>query len=67
MGSAMSAVDINDAGSEGVAWVPGRTFIMGSERYPVEAPAHFVYVVGFWIAATPVTNPPQPLCSSRSS
>lgn len=57
MGRAMSAVDIHDAGSECLAWVPGRTFIMGSDRhYPEEAPAHPVHVDGFWIDTAPVTN-----------
>jgi len=38
-------------------FVPGGTFLMGSDRhYPEEAPAHRVTVGGFWIAATPVTN-----------
>lgn len=38
-------------------WIPGRTFVMGSnDHYPEEAPAHPVTVDGFWIEATPVTN-----------
>ncbi|WP_431323166.1 formylglycine-generating enzyme family protein [Rhizobium sp. YTU87027] len=53
----MSAVDKHDAGSEGLAWVPGRTFVMGSDKhYPEEAPAHPVKVDGFWIDTMPVTN-----------
>lgn len=57
MGRAMSAVDMCDARFERLAWVPGRTFIMGSDKhYPEEAPAHPVKVDGFWIDATPVTN-----------
>ncbi|MHC2456611.1 formylglycine-generating enzyme required for sulfatase activity [Rhizobium leguminosarum] len=57
MGRAMSAVDAYDTGFEGLAWVPGRTFTMGSNKhYPEEAPAHPVKVDGFWIDATPVTN-----------
>ncbi|MBF9196964.1 formylglycine-generating enzyme family protein [Microvirga sp. BT290] len=40
-----------------MAWVPGGTFRMGSDRhYPEEAPVHRVTVDGFWIDATPVTN-----------
>ena len=41
----------------GMAWIPGRTFLMGSDRhYPEEAPAHRVTVDGFWMDTTPVTN-----------
>jgi sulfatase modifying factor 1 len=40
-----------------LVWVPGGTFLMGSDvHYPEEAPAHKVSVSGFWIEATPVTN-----------
>jgi sulfatase modifying factor 1 len=42
---------------DGMVWVPGGTFVMGSDRhYPEEAPAHPVTVGGFWIDACPVTN-----------
>jgi len=42
---------------EGMRWIPGGTFIMGSNaHYPEEAPAHPVTVNGFWIDETPVTN-----------
>ncbi len=42
---------------DGMVWIPGRTFIMGSnDHYPEEAPAHPVTVDGFWIDETPVTN-----------
>ena len=38
-------------------WVPGGTFMMGSDHhYPEEAPAHPVTVDGFWMDATTVTN-----------
>ncbi len=41
----------------GMVWVPGGTFVMGSDRhYPEEAPAHPVTVGGFWIDSGPVTN-----------
>lgn len=41
----------------GMVWVPGRTFLMGSDKhYPEEAPAHRVEVDGFWMDSTPVTN-----------
>ena len=40
-----------------MVWIPGRTFLMGSDRhYPEEAPAHPVTVGGFWIDPHPVTN-----------
>jgi formylglycine-generating enzyme len=43
--------------ADGMAWIPGRTFTMGSERhYPEEAPARPVTVGGFWIDPGPVTN-----------
>lgn len=42
----------------GMAWVPGGTFLMGSDHhYPEEAPAHRAVVDGgFWIDRAPVTN-----------
>jgi sulfatase modifying factor 1 len=45
------------APDEGMAWVPGGAFLMGSnDHYPEEAPAHRVLVNGFWIDRTTVTN-----------
>lgn len=42
---------------EGMVWVPGGEFTMGSDHhYPEEAPAHRVAVDGFWLDRTPVTN-----------
>jgi formylglycine-generating enzyme len=41
----------------GMIQIPGREFLMGSERfYPEEAPARRVRVDSFWIDETPVTN-----------
>jgi sulfatase modifying factor 1 len=41
----------------GMAWIPGGSFLMGSNHhYPEEAPAHRVAVAGFWIDRAPVTN-----------
>jgi formylglycine-generating enzyme len=41
----------------GMAWVPGGTFTMGSDRhYPEEAPAHAATVDGVWMDEAPVTN-----------
>jgi len=40
-----------------MVWIPGGTFLMGSDHhYPEEAPAHPVTVGGFWIDPCPVTN-----------
>jgi formylglycine-generating enzyme required for sulfatase activity len=40
-----------------MAWVPGRTYHMGSDDfYPEEAPVHRVTVDGFWIDRFTVTN-----------
>jgi sulfatase modifying factor 1 len=41
---------------EGMRWIPGGTFLMGSEDfYPEERPVHHVEVDGFWIDERPVT------------
>jgi formylglycine-generating enzyme len=46
-----------DAPHQGMLWIAGGTFAMGSDRhYPEEAPVHRVTVDGFWIDETPVTN-----------
>jgi formylglycine-generating enzyme len=43
--------------SRDMAWLPGGTFRMGSDRhYPEEAPVHSVTVSPYWIDRTPVTN-----------
>lgn len=40
-----------------MAWIPGGTFLMGSnDFYPEERPAHRVTVDGFWMDTRPVTN-----------
>jgi formylglycine-generating enzyme len=40
-----------------MAWIPGGTFLMGSEHhYLEERPVHRVTVDGFWIDRAPVTN-----------
>jgi formylglycine-generating enzyme len=53
----MPAPSREAVGTDGMAWVPGGTFRMGSdEHYPEEAPAHRVTVDGFWIDRHPVTN-----------
>ena len=55
----MSAVGASETSPavDGMVWVPGGTFLMGSDRhYPEEAPAHRETVGGFWIDYAPVTN-----------
>jgi sulfatase modifying factor 1 len=43
--------------NQGMEWLAGGTFRMGSDRhYPEEAPAHEATVGPFWIDRTPVTN-----------
>lgn len=42
---------------DGMRWIPGGEFYMGSdEHYPEEAPVHKVHVDGFFMDETPVTN-----------
>ena len=42
---------------EKMVWIPGGTFLMGSDKhYPEEAPAHEVTVDGFWMDTHTVTN-----------
>lgn len=42
---------------DGMAWIPGGVFRMGSDRhYPEEGPVHRARVSGFWMDRTPVTN-----------
>lgn len=45
------------ASDEGMVWIPGWTFQMGSEEfYPEEAPVREVEVDGYWMDERPVTN-----------
>jgi sulfatase modifying factor 1 len=41
---------------EGMVWVPGGTFWMGSEDFADAKPVHKAYVDGFWMDKTLVTN-----------
>lgn len=41
---------------EGMVWIPGGSFLMGSEDKPHEGPVHKVTVEAFWMDATEVTN-----------
>src|SRR6185437_16850766 len=46
-----------DPPQEGMRWIPGGTFAMGSEDfYPEERPVHRVAVDGFWMDERPVTG-----------
>jgi formylglycine-generating enzyme required for sulfatase activity len=48
-----------DAAPEGMVWIPGGEFIMGTDDVNGmmnERPSHRVRVDGFWMDATPVTN-----------
>ena len=45
--------------TEGLVWVPGQTFVMGSDApwaFPEEGPTRLVSVDGFWIETHEVTN-----------
>jgi formylglycine-generating enzyme required for sulfatase activity len=54
---AVGVVDPGAAVPDGMVWIDGGRFRMGSDRfYPEEGPVHSVRVDGFWIDATPVTN-----------
>ena len=47
----------SEAPHPGMLWIPGGTFLMGSEKhYPEEAPTHQVTVDGFWMDPHAVTN-----------
>jgi len=41
---------------EGMVWIPGGEFWMGSDDFPDARPWHRVYVDGFWMDKTEVTN-----------
>lgn len=50
-------VHVADAPDDAMAWIPGGTFVMGSNHhYAEEAPSHRVSVSGFWMDRFPVTN-----------
>src|SRR5277367_6142749 len=42
---------------EDMIWIPGGTFLMGSDKhYPEESPSHEATVEGFWIDKYAITN-----------
>ena len=46
-----------ESAAPGMVWVPGGSFVMGSNaHYPEERPAHPRRVDGFWMDRTAVTN-----------
>lgn len=54
-----SRYEVKGACTEGMVWISGGEFIMGSDDPDAkkdEKPAHSVRVDGFWMDATPVTN-----------
>lgn len=60
-GSAEPVVILGDGAStpQGMAWVPGGTFLMGSDSKLAQAnerPTHSVKVHGFWMDLTHITN-----------
>src|SRR5262249_40636528 len=49
--------DPPSAAPEGMVWIPGGPFWMGSDQSPYnDAPVHQVAVSGFWMDKTEVTN-----------
>jgi sulfatase modifying factor 1 len=55
--SAMPAQPTPHSPDENMVWIPGGTFLMGSEKhYPEEAPSHPATVEGFWIDRYVITN-----------
>ena len=50
-------VTVGASQADGLIWIPGGTFRMGSDKhYPEETPVHSVTVDEFFIDRTPVTN-----------
>jgi len=41
---------------DGMTWIPGGEFWMGADEFPDAQPWHRVYVEGFWMDKTEVTN-----------
>ena len=52
-----ATIDRPDHARDGMLFIPGGTFRMGSDKhYPEEAPSHRVTVDDFFVDRTPVTN-----------
>ena len=57
MSTFVASIDPSAPPASNMVWIPGDTFVMGSNRhYREEAPSHRVTVSGFWMDKTPVTN-----------
>ena len=60
MGISVAADQPGQPGSppyEDMVWIPGGTFLMGSDHhYPEEGPTHAVTMSGFWMDTSTVTN-----------
>ena len=55
--AAMPPAGLDSRPGPDMVWIPGGTFLMGSDdHYPEEAPAHPVTVGGFWMDRHTVTN-----------
>jgi sulfatase modifying factor 1 len=55
--SGLPAFDAGSSGREGMAWIPGGRFLMGSDTaYPEEGPRRAATVDGFWMDRHEVTN-----------
>jgi sulfatase modifying factor 1 len=55
--SLVSSPALPEAPAADMVWIPGGTFLMGSDQhYPEEAPAQLASVDGFWMDQVPVTN-----------
>ena len=55
--SAENAAPCPSTPSDRMVWIPGGTYLMGSnDFYPEERPAHRVTIDGFWMDDHPVTN-----------
>jgi formylglycine-generating enzyme required for sulfatase activity len=54
---AVSTHQPGDSQHPDLIWIPGGTFLMGSEDfYPEERPVHEVKIDGFWMDRYTVTN-----------
>ena len=54
----MTSAPADQAPAKNMAWIPGGTFLMGSDEfYPEERPVHPVTVDGFWMDEHPSRSP----------
>lgn len=54
--AALLGVQVLVASPPGMVWVPGGVFLMGDDTMPDSIPRHDVWVDGFWMDETEVTN-----------